>query len=790
MITYPALLDLATQTLHSLGVSESFLVGRNETADVWVMDPYCSRHHFRIVRRDGRHYVEPLNSLNPTYHNGKAVTQPEAVDHGAVLQAGQTRFQFLLGPLGEGTAKRAANPALVVPEAATVIAAAVPGAAALLESTRFTLAGVMLMGRERGQVQIHLPHPQVSRRHASIALQGKTATVTDLGSANGTFINGRRIQTATTLQPGDQLDIGPYALQFTGTALIPRARSDNVELVARGVRRIVKNRETGQPLPLLDDITLVIRPREFVCLLGPSGSGKSTLLSALSGRAAADGGAVLLNGKELYANFEALKQDIAVVPQKDVLHEALAVGQALWYTAKLRLPPDTSGAEIDEALGEMLQTVGLTPRRATMIRHLSGGQVKRASLANEILCKPSLLFLDEVTSGLDEQTDREVMNLFRGLADAGKTVVCITHSLANVERTCHLVVILTPGGKLAFVGKPAEALTYFGIDRLGDVYDRLAEQPAEHWQQAFRQSPLWQRYVVERLPQETAVLPPTAAGAAGGAGGRLQQFLRQTVLLTSRYAAIWRGDYLSLLAMVGQALVVAVLLVMLFGDLGSLADAPEHARRTINLMFLLAVSSFWFGCNNAAKEIVKERTIYTRERDFNLRVGSYYASKLLLLTGISWLQTVLLFAIVRIGCDPPGSFADELAVLLALALAGVTLGLAISAFAATEEMAITLIPMAVIPQIILSGTISPLEGWSKALALVGISTYWGKRGLDACLPENVARMVPGLEQHSTDVAVMVLLVHSVVGIAVALAALHWQSRRGRGLGGLLGRGRK
>src|SRR5436853_6180011 len=131
----------------------------------------------------------------------------------------------------------------------------------------------------------------------------------------------------------------------------------------------------------------------------------------------------------------------------------------------------------------MLDTVGLTTRRATVIRHVSAGQVKRASLANEILCKPSLLFLDEVTSGLDEQTDREMMNLFRSLADTGKTVVCITHSLSNVERTCHLVVILTEGGKLAFVGKPAEALKYFNIDRLGDIYVRLAERPAEQWQQ-------------------------------------------------------------------------------------------------------------------------------------------------------------------------------------------------------------------------------------------------------------------------------------------------------------------
>ena len=784
MKNYPALLDLGTQKLHPLGVSESFLVGRNETADVCVLDVTCSRHHFRIVRHDGHYFVEPLTSASPTYFNGQPATKDEPLDHGAVLQAGQTRFQFLLKPAGGSTNSKATEALQTVKWTAGMPQ---PNAGVDAVSV-FSLSGVMIIGRDPTNAQILLPHPQVSRRHASITLSGTKAILNDFNSANGTFVNGERVQAVVTLRPGDQLDIGPFALQFTGKSLIPRPRSDNIELIARGVTRIVKNRETGKPMMLLDGINLVIRPREFVCLLGPSGSGKSTLLSALSGRAAADDGAVLLNGKDLYANFEAMKQDIAVVPQKDVLHDSLAVDQALWYTAKLRLPPDTSAVEIEASLGEMLDTVGLTTRRGTVIRHLSGGQVKRASLANEILCKPSLLFLDEVTSGLDEQTDREVMNLFRSLADAGKTVVCITHSLANVERTCHLVVILTTGGKLAFVGKPAEGLEYFGIQRLGDVYDRLAEQPAEHWQQLFMKSSHWKRYVIDRLPPETSMPPHTSAAPSDRIVDRVRLFVRQTVLLTRRYAAIWRGDYLSLLAMAGQAVVVAVLLGVLFGNLDSLSNKAEHAGRSVSLMFLLAVSSFWFGCNNAAKEIVKERTIYTRERDFNLRVGAYYTSKLLLLTTVSWMQTLLLFTIVRIWCRPPGPFIDELAVLLALALAGVTLGLAISALATTEEMAITLIPMVVIPQIILSGTISPLEGWSKWLALVGVSTYWGKRGLDAALPDAVAKAVLPLplDQHSTGIAVLVLLAHAAAGIVLSVTVLYWQSRR-RGLAALLGR---
>jgi ABC transport system ATP-binding/permease protein len=204
-------------------------------------------------------------------------------------------------------------------------------------------------------------------------------------------------------------------------------------------------------------------------------------LGLLSGRNTPDGGAVTINGDDLHTQFDALKHDIAVVPQKDALHESLALGTALRYTAELRLPPDTSRDEIESTVSAILDVVGLSKRRETLIRNLSGGQVKRASLANELMAGPSLLFVDEATSGLDEQTDQEMMELFRQVAESGKTVVCITHKLANVEATCQLVVILTEGGRLAFFGTPEEAKRYFGVTRLGDVYYKLGERTATDW---------------------------------------------------------------------------------------------------------------------------------------------------------------------------------------------------------------------------------------------------------------------------------------------------------------------
>ena len=324
-----------------------------------------------------------------------------------------------------------------------------------------------VIGRERGRVQFLLDHPHVSRLHASLSVRGEQTVLADLGTANGTFVNGKRLTRPTALVDGDRIDIGPFALRFDGEALEGTSRANNIELAAGGLTRTVTDRGTGKPLTLLDDVSLVVRPKEFVCLLGPSGSGKSTLLTMLSGRAAPDDGQVLVNGRDLYRHYEAIKTDIAVVPQKDLLHDTLSVGAALRYTAELRLPGDARAADFEASVDDILGVVGLAHRKDTPIRLLSGGQLKRASLANEMLCKPSLLFLDEVTSGLDEQTDREVMELFKLVAEGGKTVVCVTHSLANVEATCSLVVVLTVGGKLAFVGTPGEAKGYFGVARLG-----------------------------------------------------------------------------------------------------------------------------------------------------------------------------------------------------------------------------------------------------------------------------------------------------------------------------------
>jgi ABC-type multidrug transport system ATPase subunit len=765
-------------------------VGRDPAGEVAIDEarfPMVSWLHAEFDVTSAGPIVTPKSQKNRTLLNDTPLDAPSQIRAGDRVRLGLSgpTIQVVAveapaprtppSPLLAPTVIPAAPPSLPKDWGSTV-AADVNDLAALRRSVdtklRVTVGEGGILGRDR-EAKFHLPHPLVSRQHAAIRDRDGILVLKDLGSANGTYLNGKQLSRPAELKPGDLIDVGPFSLVYDGQTLAGATRSDNVELVARNIRRVVKDRATGRPLTLLHDVNLVVKPREFVGLLGPSGSGKSTLLNILSGRVEPNGGAVLVNGQNLHAHFDALKRDIAVVPQRDILHESLAVGMALQFTAELRLPPDTGRAEMHETVHEMLGVVGLTKRRATLIRHLSGGQVKRASLANELICKPTLLFLDEVTSGLDEQTDRDMMELFRQVADGGKTVVCITHNLANVEATCHLVAILTEGGRLAFYGPPEAAKQYFGVARLGEVYRKLGTRPAEEWEQQFRANALYTEYVAKRLPadaNDTPVVPTAFAHDRGRTNP-----LRQTSVLTRRYVNVWRGDVLALLAMLGQSLLVAVLLGIVFGDLPGVENPGERAQRTANLLFLLNVSCFWLGCNNSAKEMVRERAIYQRERAINLRTDSYYASKFLVLLVIGVVQATLLFVIVRPWCSPEGTAVAQWLILAALISAGTALGLLISAASPTEEVAGALVPVAVIPQIILAGVIAPLTGFGKFLGFALITCFWGRRAIESLLPEEMLTIL-NREGLMVGPQLLMILAHAAIFVVVTVGMLWYQAR--------------
>lgn len=733
----PALMLVATGERHPLD-GELLEVGRGREARLRIDDPTCSRKHFSLSPVPAGWEVRNLSQQNVTQLNGQPLGQAaRLLTHGDRILAGKTEFVFL----GEGdrpvAAPAAPDPLLGGPTLqADQLAEQLPEVPGI--QGELTVRARTRIGRDEG-LDLRLPHPHVSRVHAELVVDRHGVNLRDLGSANGTWLNGARLLRPALLRPGDQVGVGPFQLLFTGKTLRYRTAEGNLTLVAEGLTRRVRD-DAGREVLILDDVSLVIRPNEFVALLGPSGSGKSTLMGALSGRVPASQGRVLVNGDDLYRQFEALKRNLALVPQRDVVHGGLTVWSALRYTARLRLPPDTAPDEIDRVVAHTLESLGLTERRDTRIAALSGGQVKRVSLANELIARPSLLFLDEVTSGLDEQTDREMMSCFRRVADSGKTVVCITHSLTNVDRACDLVVFLTRGGKLAFFGSPSEALGYFGVERLGDVYDALETRSAAEWQRQYRESPFHATYVAGRLAAQPAPSAREQVRPRRPLGLRVREGARQLGILAGRYARILGADRAALAFATGQAALVALTLWVFFGDLSRHEDL-QRAAESGNLLFLLGTSAIWMGCNNAAKEIVKERDIFTRERDVNLEPLSYYLSKCAVLGALGLLQALLLLGVARGACGLSGDALAQLLVLNLALASGMTLGLMISAASSSSDMAVTIVPMALIPQVIFAGGIGPLEGVARAVAHLAVPNFWAFEALKATLPAALSGQV-------------------------------------------------
>jgi len=310
------------------------------------------------------------------------------------------------------------------------------------------------------------------------------------------------------------------------------------------------------------------------------------------------------------------------------------------------------------------------------------------------------------------------------------------------------------------------------------VYERLAQKPADAWKEQFRAHPLFVRYVQSRLP---AVGQPERAPTPRQAPTfkeRLQLFLHQCRILSGRYLRIQLADQRALAMMFGQCLLVAALLSLLFGNLEK-KNFFEAAKQSPTLLFLMAVSCLWFGCNNAAKEIVKERLIYSRERDVNLLVPSYYASKVALLGAWTVLQVIVLFGIVKLCTQLSGSALGQFIFLAMLSLVGVTLGLFISAISKSDDMAVTLVPIVLIPQIALAGVVAPVEGVAKLLAQLAITTYWGYRGLATLLPENMTHAI-GSHDWSAAGAFSVLALHALLFAAAALGFLMFGEGGGRG----------
>lgn len=555
---------------------------------------------------------------------------------------------------------------------------------------------VLRLGRAPDN-DIVLESAAVSRYHAQLAYADEGPPVlSDHGSTNGTYVNGEVVRSDRALGADDLVYLGGFILRVRGRDVTKYDLSSS-RVIASGIGQQYGDRK------ILQDVSFAILPREFIGLMGPSGCGKSTLMDALNGLRPAKSGTVSINDLDLYQNFDAVRRSIGYVPQRDVLHDALTVERTLHYAAKLRLPVTTSEPDRQRVIDEAISTVGLQDHRLTPFDRLSGGQQKRLSLALELLTKPNFLFLDEPTSPLDPETSENLMLLFRRLADEGRIIVMVTHKFEKFEQM-HQIALLTKGGRLAFFGPPKEALRYFGCSEPGEIYRQIAGREAAEVAQTFRTSPHYQAHVGSRLTESHEVI-----GVAKGLGGiaghetrapRAKLSLRQWAILTHRYSEIKLKDRRNTALLVAQAPVIAFILALIAGD--TVNDSKT--------LFIAAIIAIWFGANNAAREIVADLPMYSRERMVNLKIPSYLFSKFAVLAAIGAIQCTLLVATL--------TFLDRLrledlpSLLLTLCLttfSGIGLGLLFSAFVNTTEKAMSVLPLLLIPQLLLSGFLKPVD---------------------------------------------------------------------------------
>ena len=358
----------------------------------------------------------------------------------------------------------------------------------------------------------------VSRHHAELRKSPSGSyEIVDLGSHNGTFVNGQRV-TAQMLTEQDLVSIGSSTFRLKDGELIQWVDDGLITFTAQDL--VVK--VSGGKV-LLDRVTFPIPEKCLLGVIGPSGAGKSTLLGALTGMRPADTGTVLYDNRDLYQNYNELRYRIGLVPQESVLHTQLTARRALQYSAELRFPADTKPAERDVRVDEVMTELGLTKHANTRADRLSGGQLKRVNVAQELLTKPSLLFLDEPTSGLDPGLDKSVMEQMRDLAHDGRTVIVVTHSVANLD-TCDRLLVLVPGGRIAYYGPPDEGLSYFGQPGWAEVFQAFEAYPDRDWAAEFAASPAYTQYVLglrrtrRRRPTKQSLRPRRRRSGVAGSG--------------------------------------------------------------------------------------------------------------------------------------------------------------------------------------------------------------------------------------------------------------------------------
>jgi ABC transport system ATP-binding/permease protein len=545
----------------------------------------------------------------------------------------------------------------------------------------------------------------LASRHHAFLLQSPLGTeIRDAHSVNGTFVNGVRVGSAV-LGEGDVITIGNVDLVFTDGNLIRRTeaatRSGGLEV--NGVHFKIDGKE------LLDNISLTARPGTLTAIIGGSGAGKTTLSRLIAGYTRPSAGSVTFEGHNIHAEYATMRSRIGMVPQDDVVHRQLTVNQALGYAAELRLPPDTSKQERAQVVAQVLEELDLTKHADTRVDKLSGGQRKRASVALELLTQPSLLLLDEPTSGLDPALDRQVMLMLRQLADAGRVVLVVTHSVSYLD-VCDQILLVAPGGKTAFNGPPSQVGAALGTTNWADIFANVGADPDEA-----------NRRFMERDGRRHSEATPAPESPADLGEPVHTDLVRQFSTIARRQVRLVISDR-------GYSVFLAVL-PFLIGALSLTVKGPKPGLGPADplglaptqpqyIMVLLNIGAVFMGTALTIRDLIGERPIFRREQAVGLSTTAYLLAKVFIFFVFATVQAAIATFIVRLGKGAPTAhppFFDSSTFSLFVTVAGTCvasaiLGLMLSAVAQSNEQIMPLLVVSIMSQLVLAGGMIPVTG--------------------------------------------------------------------------------
>lgn len=683
----------APRTIRLDEFGKSFVYfGRDQKNDIVLTSHLVSAEHGRFVRKGDSWIIED-----------KVAYKDTGSTNGLIY----SNVSIVSRPLGDGDFIRIDDGVETISEGVLFVFSSdgsynkwhtIP----LIEKKEFTI------GREES-CDIILPHITVSKCHAKIVYENKVWYIVDRDSTNGVIINNKRIFGKEKLHEKDVIAITNSKLIFTSEMISYCCYKSGISVDIDDI--VIKRGKGKKSFVTSNHVSLNIKPGELIAIIGGSGAGKSTILNCMCGYLQPTQGEVFINGVNLYQNLDSMKKMIGYVPQSDIVYDNLTLHDMLLYTAKLRLPKDILPTEREVAITRAIDMVELTEKRDSFIKSFSGGQRKRASIAVELLSDPNLLFLDEPASGLDPGTERNLMQSLRTMADKGKTVILVTHSTLQLKM-CDKIVFMGKGGNLCFFGSYDEALTFFGISDIVDVYNMITEQ-VKQWTTKFDKS---------RVPAGKICKTDTTSGKS-----KKSRF-KQLCVLSARYLKLVANDRQRLLLLLVQAPLLAILISFV-------ADGKQFAQyeMTKSLLFALACSAFWIGMLNAIQEICKERNIMKREYMTGLSLSAYILSKIIVLGILCLIQSFFITGVfsIMVGLPEDGiimnSFIELLITTFITAVSSTAMGLFVSSLFTNADRAMTVAPILLMPQILFSGLIFKLSGATEIISWIAVCR-WSMEG--------------------------------------------------------------